>query len=127
MKLKFVLTAIVLATISTSCGSDSISGLAVQFNGTWSQIVDFPGVSTTLHLTVSDTTITGTGAYTIEAGMPGTIIVSGVISALQARFDLARSDGTTQHFLGSLTGPDLLSGISWYKDPVSESFQRTGP
>jgi hypothetical protein len=117
-----------LAAPAASCGSESIStSLGAGLNGTWQEVVSFPGISTTLHLAVSDTVVTGTGAYTIEAGRPGTIIVSGAISGSVVNLDLARSDSTTQHFRGTFTAPDLLTGISWFQDPVSDSYRRSGP
>ena len=125
-RLRSTLAGIVVAALTTSCGSD-VASPGAQLNGQWMEVVSFPGVSTTLQLSVADTTVTGTGNYTIEAGKPGTIVVSGVISGSQVRLDLARSDGATQHFQGSLVAPDLLSGISFYQDPISDSYRRVIP
>ena len=128
--------AIALTASAAACGADSMSArqsFAAQLNGTWSQVVNIPGVSNVVTLAVTDTTIAGSGAYTIEAGRPGTFTASGVIAGSQVRFDLVRSDGFTQHFQGTLPMADLLTGISWFTsatihgDPVSISFRRSGP
>ena len=134
-KLHSLIIAIALTASSVSCGSESISGLqtlAAQLNGTWAEVVNIPGVSTVVTLVVTDTIISGTGAYTIEAGRPGTFTASGVIAGTQIRFDLVRSDGFTEHFQGTLPSANVLTGISWFTsasihgDPTTISFRRTG-
>ena len=120
-----------------ACGRGDVATvprtLAEELRGTWSESVPLLGIANVVTLQVSDTTISGTGTYAIEAGQPGTIIVSGVITGATVNFDMARSNGWTGHFRGTLSTAGRLTGISWYEsawshgDPAPASFQRTGP
>jgi hypothetical protein len=104
--------------------------IAADLRGTWSDTVSYPGISTILHLTVTDTIVSGSGTYTIEAGRPGTLTVAGVISGSQVKLDLQRDYGLLAHFTGTLRAPDLLGGFVTYEaafasDPAPMGFRRT--
>lgn len=132
-----VLTFAVAASASACTHGDDITApatVAEQIPGTWSESRTIPGVSTIISLAVADTSITGTGTYTIEAGHPGTIVVTGTISdGKTVDLDLVRSDGWVGHFRGSLASHDSLSGSSWFRsssvvgDPAPDSYHRIAP
>jgi hypothetical protein len=128
--------ALPLLSMLAACGSASSGALtdprviASDLRGTWSDTVSYPGISTILHLTVTDTIVSGSGTYTIEAGRPGTLTVAGVISGSQVKLDLQRDYGLLAHFTGSLSAPDLLGGHVTYEsslqsDPAPMGFRRT--
>ncbi|MDB4888345.1 MAG: hypothetical protein JWL61_200 [Gemmatimonadetes bacterium] len=130
--------AFTLAACASACRSgDALTAqrtVADDLRGTWAELYQIPGVSTVITLAVADTSITGMGTYTIEAGRPGTIAVTGMISAEKTvDLDLARSDGWVGHFRGSLALHDSLSGYLWFRsslgigDPAPVSFKRMTP
>lgn len=136
MSRSFLLNVVVVLAASTSACSrhDAVTGpltLAEQIRGSWSESKLYPGISTVLELSVADTTITGTGTYTVEAGRPGTIVVTGTITAGKTvDLDLVRTDGWIGHFRGTLTSHDSLTGYSWGRssfgiaDPAPDSYHR---
>src|SRR4051812_24188405 len=86
---------VVVLGISAACGRIDVARpltLADQLSGTWYEPSGIPGVSNVVTLAVSDTTISGTGTYTIEAGQPGTITVNGVIVGTTVRLNMIRSN-----------------------------------
>jgi hypothetical protein len=104
--------------------------VAADLKGSWSEPASFPGISTIFQLAVVDTTVSGTGTYSIEAGRSGTLTVTGVISGTQVTLDLLRDYGSLTHFWGHLTASDRLDGYATYtsplgNDPAPLSFQRT--
>jgi hypothetical protein len=112
--------------------------IAVELRGTWSRVFDAPGISTVLQLSVHDSTITGTGTFSAEAGPSGTLTVTGRIATGQpagtlVEIDFAQSDGFVGHFTGTLLSADSLYGSVWYTsanltaDPVPATFRRTFP
>jgi hypothetical protein len=136
-KLLRIALAFALATSAAACSTGDVTGpltVAEQLRGTWAEAALFPGISTVIALAVTDSTITGTGTYTIEAGRPGTIVVTGMITAgTTVDLQLARSDGWIGSFRGVLTSPDSLNGYSWghssmmVADPAPDSFHRVVP
>jgi hypothetical protein len=95
--------------------------------GQWSQDNTVVGSSVVLTLSVSDTVVTGTGAYTIEAGRPGTLTVSGVATATHVSLDLTYDTGAVAHFDGTLPVGSVLSGAIKYgpKDAMIPSYAIT--
>src|SRR6187397_1643432 len=105
-KLLRIAVAVALVTSGAACGPDDVTGpltVAEQLRGTWAESGRASGASTVVTLAVADTTITGTGTYTIEAGQSGTIVVAGMVSGTTVDFDLARSDGWIAHFRGTFS------------------------
>ncbi len=121
--------ALVIAAGASACGksadiTDPIV-IARELGGTWSQVGLVPGSSTVFTLTVSDTTITGTGTFALEAGASGPLTVSGVIAGTQVNFDIVTSLGLTEHFTGQLTATNVLTGsLRTNSDPVTATFHR---
>jgi hypothetical protein len=133
-----ITVAFTLAASASACRhGDAVTvphTVAEDLSGTWAESYHLPGVSTVITLAAADSSITGTGTYTIEAGQPGTIAVTGVISADKTvDLDLTRSDGWIGHFRGSLASRDSLSGYIWFHtsfavgDPAPASFHRITP
>lgn len=130
--------AFALAASAAACShGDAVTAprtVAEQLSGTWAESHLIPGVSTVITLAVADTSITGTGTYTIEAGQPGTVAVTGMISAAETvDLELIRSDGWIGHFRGALVSHDSLAGYSWFRnslvvgDPAPTSYHRIAP
>ena len=106
--------------------------IAEDLRGTWFLPGGVPGSSTRFTLAVSDTTISGSGTFSIEAGASGTIAVSGTIAGTVVKLDFLRSIGQHQHFVGALTAPDALYGSFWTESafgspPVVITFRRASP
>lgn len=121
---------------ATACGnqSGSVNGPASGgvLAGQWSQDSTVVGSSVVLSLAVTDTVVTGTGTYTIEAGRPGTLTVSGVATPTHVSLDLTYDTGALAHFDGTLPVGSVLSGAIKYgpKDAMipsySVTFHKTG-
>lgn len=78
-----------------------------------------PGISFVLSLTESGGRVGGTGGYTVEAGAPGTIVVSGSVAHDSLRLtmvltsDPAPPPGAaqdTEQFIGALVSRDRIEG-----------------
>jgi hypothetical protein len=107
-----------LVALISACSADTLLSahgtVAEQLRGTWAQAFSIPGASTVITLAVADTTVSGTGTYTIEAGQPGTIVITGMVSGGSTiDLDLSRSDGWIAHFRGTLVTPDSIEGYAW--------------
>jgi hypothetical protein len=139
-KFLHIAVSVALAASAVACSADDVTGprtVAEQLRGTWAESARVPGSSTVITLAVADTTITGTGTYTIEAGQPGTIVVTGMITGgVTVDLQLVRSDGWMGYFRGTLASPDSLSGFSWghstnttlaVADPAPDNFHRVVP
>lgn len=133
-----ITVAFALAASASACrNGDAVTvprTVAEDIAGTWAELYQLPGVSTVITLATADSSIAGTGTYTIEAGRPGTIAVTGVISGEKTvDLDLTRSDGWIGHFRGSFATRDSLSGYMWFRsslaigDPAPASFHRIAP
>ena len=77
-------------------------------------------------LDANDTTVTGTGFFSGEAGPVGTLAITGTVSGTTVDLDVVYSTGGTQHFRG---GVDLFtfSGDSWptpVGDPAPFTLKR---
>jgi hypothetical protein len=127
------------AACSNAVDLTNPSVIAAELPGTWSETFPIPGSSTVLLLSVSGSTITGTGTYVIEAGASGTLSVTGTIAAQQSgppvvHLDFPLSDGMTGHFNGTLRSIGSLEGSLFYTtaiisagDPIEAEFRRTFP
>jgi hypothetical protein len=135
---RLIAVAFTLAACASACRSgDAVTAqrtVAEDLRGTWAELYQIPGMSTVITLAVADTSITGTGTYAVEAGQPGTIAVTGMISAGKTvDLDLVRSDGWVGHFRGTLALHDSLSGFLSFRssfgigDPAPASFKRMAP
>lgn len=71
-----------MATVClVACGDGLLTPTAAQLSGLWSRVGEVPGSSEQWNLSVSDTTITGTGHWTGEACCDGSLTVNGYITA----------------------------------------------
>jgi hypothetical protein len=117
--------------LGTACAnqSASVGGPATGsvLAGQWSQDNTVLGSSLSLSLSVSDTVVTGTGAYTIEAGRPGTLTVSGVATPTHVSLDFTYDSGALAHFDGTLPVGAVLAGAIKYgpKDAMIPSYSIT--
>jgi hypothetical protein len=129
-----LVAALALAAGVSSCGEDAgltdLRGVAAALTGVWSQKGEVPGSSFQFRLSVTDTTISGSGSFAIEAGVSGTMTVSGVISGSLIELVFHNTLGAEQHFNGSLVAADVLEGAFWQTmtgiavDPIVVSYQR---
>lgn len=123
--------AIALALAASAACSSRLdltdpSVIAAELRGTWSETFALPGMSTVFHLSVRDTTLSGTGTFAVEAGRSGTLSLTGQLAGPLVKIDFTRSDGLVGHFHGTLSGTDLLAGSLWYtSDPMTAQFRRT--
>ena len=70
-------------------------------------------------LTTQDTIVTGTGAYSNEAGPSGTTTIAGTVSGTTIDLDVTFDNDHVMHFRGALSGNTKLLGI-WYSTPVGD-------
>lgn len=133
---RMVLT-LALVTGATACRhADDLTSpqvIAQDLRGTWFVPATVPVSSTRFTLAVDDTTISGSGTFSLETGPSGTIALSGAIAGTVVKLDFLTSIGQRQHFVGALTAPDALSGYFWTEsafggnDPGGITFRRGSP
>lgn len=115
----------------TACGNQSASVggplTGSVLAGQWLQDNTVVGSSLALSLSVSDTVVTGTGTYTIEAGRSGSLTVSGVATPTHVSLDFAYDSGALAHFDGTLPVGAVLAGAIKYgpKDAMIPSYSIT--
>lgn len=129
------LAALALLTSLLACSSDS-TGLtesqqtAARLKGTWSRPNGFPGTSFTIFLDTQDTTVTGTGFFSYEAGPAGTLTVTGTVSGNTVDLDVVYTiTDQHEHFRGEVF-LDTFSGDSWptpVGDPAPFELHRAPP
>jgi hypothetical protein len=122
---------------ASACGKDSLDltdphTVASELRGNWHMPETFPGSGYGFTLAVTDTTVTGTGTFSIEAGASGTLSVTGAIDGTVVTLTIVSSAGETQHFIGSLRDANTLNGAFWTEatvasDPVPVTFVRATP
>ena len=125
-RLPTLLALTIALALPTACGGDiSDPASPTTAAGDWLQARLVPGSSMLLHLTLRDTTVTGTGTFSIEAGANGTLTVTGIATSSQVSLDMVQSNGTTAHFRGTLATADSMSGSLYYdRDPIFATFLR---
>ena len=116
---RFFMTSLALALVATACSSDYlvVPVDAGGLPGRWYEQIGIPGASTVFDLTVTGATVMGSGSYTMEAGQPGTLTVTGEVSGNNIRLDITRSDSLVIHFNGTLITPYALSGYAYQTGP----------
>jgi hypothetical protein len=129
-KAYFVVLAL-LAVSACNSGSDLTQPNVIEaaLPGTWAISDVVPGSGTTLHLTVTETAISGDGTYAIEAGQGGTLSVQGEIAGSRVIIDFTRSDGIAAHYDATLKTHDVLRGNLSYDSaaPHVVEFHRVTP
>lgn len=119
--LVFVLS-LSLAAVALSCSDRSLTEtqtVARDLAGTWSVPFTVPGSSLVITLATHDTTVSGTGTYSDEAGPSGTMAVVGMFSGNTIDLDVVFDDRHVMHFHGALSSRTRLNGI-WYSTPVGD-------
>jgi hypothetical protein len=113
--------ALALAAGALGCGADStgVQTVATHLRGTWAEPNEVPGSSLSMVLTTQDTVVTGTGAYTNEAGPSGTTTIAGTVAGATINLDVTFDNNHVMHFRGALAGNTKLQGI-WYSTPVGD-------
>ncbi len=113
--------ALTLAAGALGCGADltDVQSVAMHLRGTWAEPFSVPGSSLSMVLTTQDTVVTGTGAYSNEAGPSGTTTIAGTVSGVTIDLDVTFDNDHVMHFRGALAGNTKLQGI-WYSTPVGD-------
>ena len=91
-------------------GSSGISSGTYDLSGKWATVGGLAGTGTQLTLNEYLTSVTGSGAYQIEAGAPGTIIVTGSASSNQFSLTLVYSNGITGVYSGQMSDANHMNG-----------------
>jgi hypothetical protein len=120
------------AVLFLACGSDSVAAVRPPafYAGTWARVENVLASQLTMTLVVVETTVTGSGSFSIEAGRSGTLSVSGVVTSGVVKLDLAFDYGEQAHFQGTADASGRLAGTIKYGPPdgaqssQSVSFQR---
>ena len=102
---------LMIGLLSLSC-TDGL-GPAADVQGTWDADFNIPGAALVLDLNQSDSTVTGSGTYAIEAGRSGTVQEIGSYSrpaiSLRITYDYGRAETFTgtvlnaQHMFGTVS------------------------
>lgn len=119
-----------LAAACTHSATDSVvpdPGAGNLLAGTWVQDISIPGASLAFTVTTRDTTVSGTGTYSIEAGRSGTLTVSGAVTASGVSLDFTYDHGALAHFDGAPPSATVLTGAlkNGPKDSMVPSYQVT--
>jgi hypothetical protein len=126
------LGVVAVLVAAAACRHDST---APQVNGnlagSWTRSQNVPGSSYSFTLAVADTSVTGNGTFSIEAGASGTLSVSGAAHDSSAQLTMHTSIGQVQHYNATLVDANTLRGSFWaegvpVQDPVVLTFVRTG-
>lgn len=105
--LKWILAAASLFLL-VGCGGDDSPPPAVD--GTWAAPTVVVGASTTMSLVSQQSSVTGTGAYTIEAGPSGTFTVSGMYKPPELSLVLHYDNGRVASYSATLTDASHMNG-----------------
>ena len=119
-RISLLLTAV---TVAVACSGTTVSAPADHdVQGSWQRDESggfTPGSSYALTLNESGGRVTGTGAFTIEAGAPGTLAVNGIVAhdslrlVIIATFDptiAPNAKPDTDQFVGTLSSRDRIDG-----------------
>ena len=127
------IAALTIVTSLLACSTDSnltaSQQTAERLRGTWAEPTTFPGESFSMTLDIQDTTVTGTGYFSYEAGPAGTLSITGTVSGQQVDLDVTYSTGWEEHFRGGVQ-LTVFSGDSWRTpvgDPAPFTLKRTTP
>ena len=126
-----------LIVLLAACSSDAVTRpTPAVLDGSWHHVRaadEPPGFFRQFTLTVSGTTLSGTGTWQGEAGPQGTMTVTGSIDGVDIHLDLVftvtipnPAQGYVQHFDGRLTTPtDMIGTVTTNgQSPATEHFVR---
>jgi hypothetical protein len=112
-----------ILVFACSCSDPTASVPPVTLDGTWTSIGLVPGAIISFTLSHSDTVVTGTGHYAIEAGPSGTMTVSGSYNRPGAVLHLNYDSGASLLYSASATDGNTLQGTCVL--PPGAPFQLT--
>lgn len=130
----FSIISIAAMVLAPSCNGTAVAPSALA--GQWSHVraaAEPPGFFQSFTLSVSDTTLSGTGTYQGEAGPSGTIDVTGFVSGSSVHLNFvfhqtlpATAPDYTGSFDGRATSANDLVGTSTINGgtPASQHFGR---
>ena len=129
---RFALRALPLAALVSAMACDPAARtggppIDAALAGHWAQDNTVVGSAFTLSLTVTDTLVTGTGTYAIEAGRSGTLTVTGTATAALVTLYIIYDYGPVAYFEGAPPIGTVLSGAIKYgpKDSLIASYAIT--
>ena len=96
--------------VACSCGDPTAAGPPITVIGTWVEAGLVPGARFSLTLSQRDTSVTGTGQYSIEAGPAGALTVSGTYRRPTLVLNIAYDFGLTGVYTASVTDGTHLQG-----------------
>ena len=148
MRISLILLA--AASVSACSGSGAcaptatcvaLQSTAEAASGSWTETQTWRNISLQLSLSARDTTLAGTGTYTVTGLRTGTARVTGYVFWEDSGFvpsghvvpahavvvlDFAFDDGTSAHFdQGTLSPQGTLSGVLTFSDDASTSYGTT--
>ena len=85
-------------------------GPAADVQGTWDAEFNIPGAALVLDLSQSDSTVTGSGTYAIEAGRSGTVQEIGNYSRPAISLRITYDYGRAETFTGTVLNPQHMVG-----------------
>jgi hypothetical protein len=128
-RLLLVVLATCLAAVA-ACGNDIFTAPPSALAGTWFAPNEVPGSSQVWTLTVTGSSVTGTGTWSAEACCGGTITMTGIVVNRVIHMDVIVSTtmptqrpAVHQRFDGSLTSADVLQGAVTFDDASTASLR----
>jgi hypothetical protein len=111
----------VLVIVLLGCMDQSVQTL----NGVWRADNQVPGSRIMLAIAERDTTISGSGTYSIEAGRSGTLRIAGSLRESQIRLTLTYDYGQTARYSGTVLDNTHMTGtVAWssgFENPLAFS------
>ncbi|HKI95120.1 MAG TPA: hypothetical protein VJ992_07500 [Gemmatimonadales bacterium] len=116
MRIRTLLLPLIAATTLACTGP-----AGNEIEGTWRAPNQVPGASFTLNLSERAGSVSGTGAYSIEAGQSGTIVVAGGYTAPKANLTFNYSDGRSATYVATLDS-GRMAGVETFGDGTTDSL-----
>jgi len=134
MRLTVSASLVIAAAAMLGCAGSGPTDLTAeqrleqQLPGRWAEVVPPMSGQIVMDLSVTDSVISGTGQYTVEAGRSGTLVVTGKIRGANADMSLTFDDNSVYDFNATIDLSHRLTGAYWLAqpgvDPIMKSFTK---
>lgn len=118
-------TFLLLGLLFLGCRNSTAPQVDIQ--GTWSEDGNVPGASLVITISETDGTLQGSGTYTIEAGQPGTLQLTGTHSGRNVTLVLTFDTDLVETWNGTIQDSSHMTGEVDGNPggPVTVSFTRS--
>lgn len=123
--MRFYAIGIGATVLACACGTKAMPALNV--GGMWAAPSDAQGGMLTIMLATRNTSVTGTGTYTVGAIRTGSLTVSGTYRQPIATLKFSYDNGETVHFVGTVVDGEQLSGQLSYRSGAAVPIKFVRP